>query len=271
MLKIVSRSRSEVARIASDLGPARERPRKRPPTILIGPLSLRPFSRTAATRRTLRPAPRAALRAALRPAAFESAFGSAARTAPRWSVAARRTAPGPIVAAARRPFVPRAERSLAPSVRPVRPVAAVSPAPERAIAVPARTLVGAWPGTERAVVIPARTLAPVLARFPGLPAVARGRRCARSAARAFVPRARRAFLPGLADQTLDHHFAALAGLDRADPLPRALGCGHAVLPRIDAARSLAERPFVPLLAGAPHAALRLETRGTLCRLLLATV
>src|SRR5215211_1612461 len=219
MLKIVSRSRSEVGRIASDLGPARERPRKRPPTILIRPPSLRLFSRTAATRRTLRAAPRAApraaLRAALRPAAFESAafesaFGSAARTAPRWSVAARRTAPGPIVAAAPRPFVPRAERSLAPSVRPVRSVAAVGPAPERAIAVPPRTLVGAWPGTERAVVIPARTLAPVLARFPGLPAVARGRRCARSAARAFVPRARRAFLPGLADQTLDHHLAALA-------------------------------------------------------------
>jgi hypothetical protein len=34
MLKIVSRSRSEVGRMPSDFGPASERPRQRPPTIL---------------------------------------------------------------------------------------------------------------------------------------------------------------------------------------------------------------------------------------------
>src|SRR5918993_109237 len=47
MLKIVSRRRSEVGRTASDLGPASERPRQRPPTILIGQPSRTATARAA--------------------------------------------------------------------------------------------------------------------------------------------------------------------------------------------------------------------------------
>jgi hypothetical protein len=41
---MVSRRRSEVGRIASELGPLSERPRQRPPTILMAYLTLEHFS-----------------------------------------------------------------------------------------------------------------------------------------------------------------------------------------------------------------------------------
>src|SRR3712207_5850465 len=87
MLKRVSRRRSEVGRMASELGPLTERPRQRPPTILMAssphsPAAARAAFGAALEGSTFRGSPGAALEpAASRPAARRAAF------APRRSAA----------------------------------------------------------------------------------------------------------------------------------------------------------------------------------------
>src|SRR5689334_9062113 len=98
MLKSVSRRRSEVGRIASELGPLSERPRQRPPTILMVHVPS-----TAAARGSLGTTLRAAFEAALRCAARASleATGPAPRPAARWSIATGRAATGTVIVTAR--------------------------------------------------------------------------------------------------------------------------------------------------------------------------
>src|SRR5687768_1869401 len=96
MLKIVSRSRSEVGRIASEAGPLRARPRKRPPTILTDQPSraavARPLRAGAPRARAFRAGPpRTGAARPLRALAEAAAAGSTAR-----AVLARSAAEGPL-------------------------------------------------------------------------------------------------------------------------------------------------------------------------------
>src|SRR5918997_1742081 len=87
MLKMVSRRRSEVGRTASEPGPLSERPRQRPPTILMAYLTL-----AAAARAAFGAALWATFEAAFRGSpwpALEPAACPASRAAPRGAVAPR--------------------------------------------------------------------------------------------------------------------------------------------------------------------------------------
>src|SRR5688572_25824151 len=107
MLKTVSRSRSEVGRTASDDGPLRARPRKRPPTILM-----------------LRLSPAAVARRSFRAGAFRAGSARAGAGTGRTRPLAETAAP--------RAFIPIPPRSLVAgrATRPLRADAIVAAARE---------------------------------------------------------------------------------------------------------------------------------------------